>query len=78
LLATGDNFFIAKVSTISYNDYTRAHLLLKCLAGRAKTMDNNYIITIGREYGSGGLDIGMKVAEMIAKSYASFFEFRQM
>lgn len=28
-------------------------------------MDNNYIITIGREYGSGGLDIGMKVAEML-------------
>ena len=28
-------------------------------------MSNNYIITIGREYGSGGLEIGQKLAEKL-------------
>ena len=28
-------------------------------------MGNNYIITIGREYGSGGLEIGKKLAEKL-------------
>ena len=28
-------------------------------------MSGNYIITIGREYGSGGLEIGQKLAEKL-------------
>ena len=28
-------------------------------------MGNNYIITIGREYGSGGFEIGKKLAEKL-------------
>ena len=31
-------------------------------------MGNNYIITIGREYGSGGFEIGKKLAEAVQNS----------
>ena len=32
-------------------------------------MGNNYIITIGREYGSGGCEIGKKLAEKLGVSH---------